>query len=74
MHCNDDENTNLEHEVEGPGHDDGVVEGNHGGDGEEAVPCTESLFGQLSCAGDVKGNSKRLYPSPPRPGTRRGKI
>ena len=38
--------TNLKHEVERPGHDDGIVEGNHGGDGKEAIPCTESLFGQ----------------------------
>ena len=31
-------NTDLKHEVERPGHDDGVVEGDHGGDGEQAVP------------------------------------
>ena len=31
-------NTNLKHEVECPGHDDGVVEGDHGGNAEEAVP------------------------------------
>ena len=35
---NTNTNTNLKHEVECPGHDDGVVEGDHGGDAEEAVP------------------------------------
>ena len=28
----------LEHVVEGPGHDEGVVEGHHGGYGQDAVP------------------------------------
>ena len=38
MVTNTNTNTNLKHEVERPGHDDGVVEGDHGGDAEEAVP------------------------------------
>ena len=28
---------NLKHEVECPGHDDRIVEGDHGGDAEEAI-------------------------------------
>ena len=38
MVTNTNTNRNLKHEVECPGHDDGVVEGDHGGDAEEAVP------------------------------------
>ena len=49
---NKNTNTNLKHEVECPGHDDGVVEGDHGGDAEEAVP-------HPSKAGDKAGEDLR---------------
>ena len=53
-------NYNLTHEhvVPGPGHDDGVVEGHHGGDGQD--PVAEALHDRRHPAEDLGAAGARV--------------